>query len=106
MEDSGVLAFLSKWPHSTSIAGPKHALPRVIRGVTRRLPLDGEAHILAELSACRSNDLPIPDDFEERAAEAAAGEEIRMLDEEPFGRVVPPEGEGAHSARPCSGGRA
>lgn len=69
------LSVTSHGPHSTSISGQKHALPRVIRGVTRRLLLDSEARLLAELSAYRSNDLPIPDDFEARAAEA--NEEIR-----------------------------
>jgi cation diffusion facilitator CzcD-associated flavoprotein CzcO len=63
------LSVTSHGPHSTSISGHKHALPRVIRGVTRRLLLDNETRVLPELAAYRSNDLPIPDDFEERAAE-------------------------------------
>jgi cation diffusion facilitator CzcD-associated flavoprotein CzcO len=60
------LSVTSHGPHSTAISGQKHGLPRVVRGVTRRLLLDNEAAILPELYAYRANDLPIPDDFEAR----------------------------------------
>ncbi|MBP1860335.1 NAD(P)-binding domain-containing protein [Rhizobium herbae] len=63
-------SFVSHGPHSTSISGHKHAVPRLVRGVLRRLLLDREAVILPELKAYISADLPIPDDFEMVLAEA------------------------------------
>ncbi|MDR3496715.1 MAG: NAD(P)/FAD-dependent oxidoreductase [Ancalomicrobiaceae bacterium] len=60
------LSAVSHGPHSTSISGHRHALPRLVRGVTRRLVLDSEADLLAGLADYRSNDLPIADDFEQR----------------------------------------
>ena len=66
------LSVTSHGPHSTAISGQKHSLPRVVRGVTRRLLLDNEAAILPELCAYRADDLPIADDFEARAAEVGA----------------------------------
>ncbi|BBE70918.1 NAD(P)-binding domain-containing protein [Oharaeibacter diazotrophicus] len=59
------LSTVSHGPHSTSISGHRHALPRVVRGVTRRLLLDHEEAVLADLHAYRADDLPIPDDFED-----------------------------------------
>ncbi|KQS71718.1 oxidoreductase [Rhizobium sp. Leaf371] len=59
-------SFVSHGPHSTSISGHKHAVPRLVRGVLRRLLLDREAVILPELKAYTAPDLPIPDDFENR----------------------------------------
>ncbi len=55
---------VSHGPHSTSISGHRHALPRLVRGVTRRLLVDAEDDLLADLAAYRADDLPIPDDFE------------------------------------------
>jgi hypothetical protein len=63
-------SFVSHGPHSTSISGHKHAVPRLVRGVLRRLLLDREAVILPELASYVSPDLPIPDDFEMITAEA------------------------------------
>ncbi|MEM7341725.1 MAG: FAD/NAD(P)-binding protein [Actinomycetota bacterium] len=55
---------VSHGPHSTSISGHKHAIPRLVRGVTRRLLLDAEATLVDDLKAYRSDDLPVDDDFE------------------------------------------
>jgi cation diffusion facilitator CzcD-associated flavoprotein CzcO len=68
-------SLLSHGPHSTSISGHRHALPRLVRGVARRLLLDQEAAILPGLSAYASIDLPVPADFEEqfRSGVAAPG---------------------------------
>ncbi len=60
------LSAVSHGPHSTSISGHKHALPRLVRGVTRRLLADAEPGLVAGLEAYRSDDLDVPDDFEER----------------------------------------
>lgn len=57
---------VSHGPHSTSISGHKHAVPRLVRGVTRRLLLDAEASLVDDLEAYRSPDLPVADDFEEQ----------------------------------------
>lgn len=59
-------AAVSHGPHSTSISGHRHCLPRLVRGVERRLVLDREAEILPALKAYRSADLPVDDDFEAR----------------------------------------
>jgi FAD-dependent urate hydroxylase len=63
-------SFVSHGPHSTSISGHKHAVPRLVRGVLRRLLLDREADIVPELASYISPDLPIPDDFEIAIAKA------------------------------------
>ncbi|WP_407048639.1 FAD-dependent oxidoreductase [Methyloraptor flagellatus] len=63
------LSVVSHGPHSTSISGHRHALPRVVRGVTRRLLVDHERDVLPDLAAYWSDDLPIPDDFEDRTAD-------------------------------------
>ncbi len=63
-------SFVSHGPHSTSISGHKHAVPRLVRGVLRRLLLDREKEILPELVSYVSADLPVPDDFETVVAEA------------------------------------
>jgi cation diffusion facilitator CzcD-associated flavoprotein CzcO len=57
-------SMLNHGPHSTSISGHRHCLPRLIRGVERRILLDNEAGIVSALTAYRSNDLPISDTFE------------------------------------------
>ncbi len=62
---------VSHAPHSTSISGHKHALPRVVRGVTRRLVLDAEVDLVSDLTSYVSDDLPVPADFEERVADAS-----------------------------------
>jgi cation diffusion facilitator CzcD-associated flavoprotein CzcO len=60
------LSAVSQGPHSTSISGHRHALPRLVRGVERRLLLDQESGLVAGLEAYASNDLPVPEDFEAR----------------------------------------
>ncbi len=62
------LSMVSHGPHSTSISGHRHGMPRLVRGVTRRLLLDMETDIVSDLRAYSSQDLPIPDDFEARLA--------------------------------------
>ncbi|MEM9891848.1 MAG: NAD(P)/FAD-dependent oxidoreductase [Actinomycetota bacterium] len=57
---------VSHGPHSTSISGHRHALPRLIRGVTHRLLLDVEGDLIDDLSTYRSDDLPVADDFEDQ----------------------------------------
>ena len=52
--------------HATSISGHRHALPRLVRGVTDRLFAGEAGHVLARLEAYADVDLDLPDDFEER----------------------------------------
>ena len=69
-------SFVSHGPHSTAVSGHRHCLPRLVRGIGRRLLLDREAEILPALLAFRSPDLPVDDDFETRLrAEARAAAE-------------------------------
>ncbi len=68
-------AAASHGPHSTSISGHRHCLPRLVRGVERRLLLDREGEVVSALKAYRSADLPVSDDFEDgfqRSPQAAA----------------------------------
>ncbi|MBT9371201.1 NAD(P)/FAD-dependent oxidoreductase [Rhizobium sp. CSW-27] len=67
------LSAVSQGPHSTSISGHRHALPRLVRGVERRLLLDQESGLVARLEAYASNDLPVPEDFETRFATMPTG---------------------------------
>lgn len=70
-----ICAAVSHGPHSTSISGHRHCLPRLVRGVERRMLLDREGEIVSALKAYRSEDLPAPDDFEDdfaRSPQAAA----------------------------------
>jgi cation diffusion facilitator CzcD-associated flavoprotein CzcO len=57
-------SFLSHGPHSTSISGHRHCVPRVVRGVTALLFREQQNGYLAKLEAFDEVDLPIPDDFE------------------------------------------
>jgi cation diffusion facilitator CzcD-associated flavoprotein CzcO len=57
-------SILSHGPHSTSISGHRHCLPRMVRGVERRILLDNETKILDSLMSYRADDLPVGDDFE------------------------------------------
>ena len=50
-------AFVSAGPHSTSISGQKHALPRLLRGLVQRLLLEQEDTILPALRAYDERDL-------------------------------------------------
>lgn len=57
---------VSHGPHSTSISGHRHCVPRLVRGITARLFAE-QAHDLADrLEAFRPADLPVPEDFEAR----------------------------------------
>jgi FAD-dependent urate hydroxylase len=53
-------AFVSMGPHSTSISGHKHALPRLLRALVRRLLLEQEDGVVAALRAYDERDLTIP----------------------------------------------
>jgi hypothetical protein len=55
---------LSHGPHSTSISGHRHCVPRVVRGVTERLFREQQSGYLAKLASFDTIDLAIPDDFE------------------------------------------
>lgn len=55
-----VCAYVSMCPHSTSISGHRYCLPRLICGVTKRLALDQEAVLMADLEAYDSIDLDVP----------------------------------------------
>ncbi len=59
------LSFVSHGPHSTSISGHRHAMPRLVHGVTERLFVDSCANVVADLRAFDSQDLPVSHDFEE-----------------------------------------
>jgi hypothetical protein len=55
---------VSHGPHSTSISGHRHCLPRVVRGVTARLFAEQQNDLPARLEAFDGAELAIPDDFE------------------------------------------
>ena len=57
-------AAVSQGPHATSISGHRHALPRLVRGMTRRLFLQQAEHALDRLASYADVDLQLPDDFE------------------------------------------
>lgn len=57
-------SYVSLGPQSTSISGHKHALPRLVRGVTRRLFLDQADTVVPDVLAVDTLDLPIGEDFE------------------------------------------
>ena len=63
-------SIVSHGPHSTSISGHRHCLPRLVRGVERRLILDHESEIVAALKSYRSVDLPVSDDFEAKLGQS------------------------------------
>jgi hypothetical protein len=54
-------ALVSQGPHSTSNSGHKHAVPRLLRGVTRALFLAEAPLLLAQLQAYDAPDLVLPD---------------------------------------------
>ena len=54
-------AFVSQGPHSTSNSGHKHAVPRLLRGVTRALFLAEAPLLFARLQAYDAPDLVLPD---------------------------------------------
>ncbi len=57
-------SYVSQGPHSTSISGHKHALPRLVRGLTQRLFLDQSGALLSGLARYDERELDLPDDFE------------------------------------------
>ncbi|MEN6543891.1 NAD(P)/FAD-dependent oxidoreductase [Parvibaculum sp.] len=61
---------VSMGPHSTSISGHRYALPRLIRGVVRRLFLEQEEHIIPDLIAYKDIDLVIPPHLRQMATAA------------------------------------
>ncbi|XAH23759.1 NAD(P)/FAD-dependent oxidoreductase [Xylophilus sp. GW821-FHT01B05] len=72
-------SYVSHGPHSTSISGHKHALPRLVRGLTQRLFLDQEGTLLEGLRRYAEVELELPDDFE--AAHSAPTEPAAPLRE-------------------------
>lgn len=58
-------SYVSQGPHSTSISGHKHALPRLARGLTERLFLDQAERLLPDLRAYDEAELDLPPDFED-----------------------------------------
>lgn len=60
---------VSMGPHSTSISGHKYALPRLVRGLVRRLFLEQEEHVIPDLLAYKDVDLVIPPNLQSMAAE-------------------------------------
>ena len=57
-------AAVSQGPHATSISGHRHAVPRLVRGVTGRLFVQQAAGVLDRLASYAEIDLELPDDFE------------------------------------------
>lgn len=52
--------------HATSISGHRHALPRLVRGVTSRLFAGEAGHVIDRLTAYADIDLDLAEDFEDR----------------------------------------
>ncbi|WP_165361304.1 NAD(P)-binding domain-containing protein [Lichenibacterium ramalinae] len=50
--------------HATSISGHRHAMPRLVRGVTERLFAGEAGRVLGRLAAYADIDLDLPEDFE------------------------------------------
>ena len=61
-------AYVSQGPHSTSVSGHKHSLPRLVRGVTRALLAEQTDTLLADLRAYAEPELVLPDAPERRRA--------------------------------------
>ena len=57
-------AAVSQGPHATSISGHRHAVPRLVRGVTGRLFVQQAEHVLDRLAAYAEIDLHLAEDFE------------------------------------------
>ena len=71
-------SYVSHGPHSTSISGHKHALPRLVRGITQRLFLDQEPELVDGLHRYAETELELADDFEATQAARAASRFMRM----------------------------
>ena len=61
-------AYVSQGPHSTSVSGHKHSLPRLVRGVTRALLAEQTHDLLDDLRAYAEPELVLPDAPERRCA--------------------------------------
>lgn len=61
-------AYVSQGPHSTSVSGHKHSLPRLVRGVTRALLAEQTDTLVADLQAYAEPELVIPAAAEGRRA--------------------------------------
>ncbi len=59
-------AAISQGPHATSISGHRHAVPRLVRGVTGRLFAQQAGEVMDKLASYAEIDLELPDDFEAR----------------------------------------
>jgi cation diffusion facilitator CzcD-associated flavoprotein CzcO len=59
---------VSHGPHSTSISGHRHCVPRLVRGITAKLFAEQAQDLPAQLEAFQPLDLPVPEDFEARLA--------------------------------------
>ena len=59
-------------PHSTSISGQKHALPRLLRALVRRLFLEQENTIISDLRAYDEQDIIVPPAFHYQKEDAHA----------------------------------
>ncbi len=56
-------AVASMGPHSTSISGQKHALPRLLRALVQRLFLEQQDSVIPDLRAYDEQDIVVPDRF-------------------------------------------
>ncbi len=65
-------AAASMGPHSTSISGQKHALPRLLRALVRRLFLEQEDTIIPDLRAYDEQDIIVPPAFHQQKENAHA----------------------------------
>jgi cation diffusion facilitator CzcD-associated flavoprotein CzcO len=57
---------VSHGPHSTSISGHRHCVPRLVRGVTALLFAEQAASLADALEAFQPDDLPVAEDFEQQ----------------------------------------
>jgi cation diffusion facilitator CzcD-associated flavoprotein CzcO len=65
-------AAASMGPHSTSIAGQKHALPRLLRALVQRLFLEQQDSIISDLRAYDEQDIVVPPAFQHQQENAHA----------------------------------
>jgi cation diffusion facilitator CzcD-associated flavoprotein CzcO len=54
-------AYVSQGPHSTSISGHRHSIPRMVRAITRSFFLEQQGTLVASLKAYDEAELVIPD---------------------------------------------
>lgn len=65
-------SIVSHGPHSTSISGHRHCLPRVVRGITGRLFRQQQNEFTERLAAYSDTELDLPDDFESTLTQVAS----------------------------------